>query len=1065
MPAFAFQNRLIDFALEHSRTTFLILLATIAFGLLARISIPIESEPVVELPNFTISVKLEGMSSSDATSLIITPLEQELNELDNIVAISSTAAEGLGLVFVEYPYDADLETALGDVREAVNRARQTFPPTALDPSVDTSSTGDQPILQINLVGLNTPEEILHRTAHALRKRIELLPDIKRVAIQGSRDEYLEILIDPSQLRRYDISSENLLNALARNNRLIPAGTLDSSQGNILLKIPSTVKSELDLYDLPVRSDGNSVVVLGDIATIKRVFKDRENYSHANGNDAISIFVYRRADVHLLNTSNAVKQVVEQYRPTLPPSIMAFYSQDLAMLVGRQISELENNLITSVVLIMMVILLALGFRGSLIVGLAIPVVFLFALLALWLVGLSFNFMVLCGMLMGLGMLVDSVIVVTEDAERKRSKGTPAHEAYRQAAQSMVLPVSGSCLTVIVAVLPILFWPGTEGELLKYIPIAVVLVLFGALLYAFIFAPAFGVWLSKKSGTDQHTNTPERGIESIATGTPAVKGLRRIYLLLLELVVKYPFRTVVLIAVGVGGVFMFHNVKHLGVILFNEHDPQSAHVVIRARGNLSVDEAYSLAREVESEILQIPGIENLNMFVSTGANVGEGLRQQYSHGSATDVISTFYIEMSSAHERVMSGVEILDEIRNRVESFAGLVIDVVPFQSEIIPPKPIVIRLSSFDRPKLESSVWEVLHYLETEVDGLRDFEDTLPRGGLEWKLRVDKASAALYGVDTLAVGLGTQLVTKGVKLGEYKPLDSDFSLDIRLRYPNPDRDISSLDDLEIVTDRGLVPISNFVERIATTKSESVERRNQRYVHTVRVGVDPTKNVNQIVNRIKSGLQLVPLDPDVEIRFLGQAETLEKSLSFYIKGYAIALLLMFILLVLQYDRLYQAVATFVAIVLSTSGVFLGLALLEQPFSAILSGIGLYALAGIVIYNNVVLVAKFNVSKKENPHVDDATLVIYAALHRLKPILLTTGAVIFAVLPLATHNSIDLINRSWTYGSSASAYWVPLAQAILFGIVSAAVFSLVATPALLVIPAKVREFSRKRLGRPVD
>ena len=1061
MPIFAFQNRLIDFAIEHSRTTFLILLAIIAFGLLARLSIPIESEPVVEIPKFNISVKHEGISSNDATSLLIAPLEQELRKLENVIAISSTAAKDIGVVSVEYSFDTDTETALGDVRDAVNRARQQFPTTAEEPVVNTESTGDQPILQINLVGLNTPEDILHNAAYALQKRIEVLPDIKHVVIQGAREEYLEILIDPSQLRRYDISSESLLDALARNNRLIPAGTLDSSQGNILLKIPSIVNSEIDLYDLPVRSSGNSVVVLGDIATIERAFKDREVYSHANGNDAISVFVYRRADAHLPNTSHAVKQAVESYRPTLPPSVMVFYSQDLAALVGRQVSELENNLITSVALIMMVILLTLGFRGSLIVGLAIPVVFLFTLLALWLVGLSFNFMVLCGMLMGLGMLVDSVIVVTEDAERMRRDGIFALEAYRRAAHSMVLPVAGSSLTVIVAVLPILFWPESEGELLKYIPIAVVLVLFGAVLYAFIFAPAIGVWLSKKSTAGRVETSTVGDFESVESELQAVSGLKRLYLRLLEVVVKHPFWTLGLIAICVGWIFMYHNHKNLGVILFSENDPQSAHVYVRARGNSSVEEAYSLAKEVEFEILQIPGIENLNLFVSTGSKPGNGLRQHGIQGSAPDLISTFYIEMASAHERVMSGVEILEEIRDRVEPFAGLVIDVVPFQSEIIPPKPIVIRLSSFDQTELESTVWEVLHYLETEIEGLRDFEDTLPRGGLEWKLTVDKAAAALYGVDTLAVGLATQLVTNGVNLGEYKPRDSDESLDIRVRYPNPERDVSSLDELEIVTDQGLVPVSNFVERVAATKSDSIERRNQRYVHTLRVGVDPTKNVSQIVSRIQTGLQTLPLHRNVDIEYLGQAETLEKSLSFYVKGYAIALLLMFILLVLQYDRLYQAIATFFAIVLSTSGVFLGLALMEQPFSAILSGIGMYALAGIVIYNNVVLVATFNASQKVNPGLDDATLVIHTATRRLKPILLTTSAVIFAVLPLATHNSIDLINRSWIYGSSASAYWVPIAQVILFGIVSAAVLTLIATPAMLVIPEKIREFGRNRLS----
>ena len=1045
------KDRIIDLSLERRRSTLLAMIGIVIFGIVARVSIPVESEPRIEIPFYVITVVHEGISPEDARRLLILPLEIELKAVEGVREITGTGAENMAMVGVEFQTGIDLDVALSDVREAVNRAKPEFPSTTEEPIVEETATTDYPVLQINLVGRNTPEETLYAAARRLRDRIETVGQVQLAALQGHREEFMEILIRPEQLATYQMSVEELYGALTRNNRLIAAGAMDSAQGSVSVKVPSVIESTDDLLDIPVRIEGDTVVTLNDVASVRRTFKDRASYSHANGERSISVFVYRRSGANSIETATAVREVADGFRDRLPVGVNMFYSQDTSQFAAKQIVELQGNIVTALVLVMLVIFPAMGLRSSLLVAGAIPVSFLFALIFLWLFGHSFNFMVMFGMLLGLGMLIDGAIVVTEDAERRITEGETELEAYGAAAKRMFLPVLASTATTLAAFVPLMFWPGVAGAFMGYLPITLLWVLIGALLYALIFAPVLGTTFRRRS---RGIPAPQAGADSMWELDWARLGrFASGYGRLLSLAVRRPLATVTIVIALVLGIFTVHGSRDLGVLFFNENDPTYAQVFVRARGNLDVEEAYRLVAEVEAAVLEVPGIKNLNMFTTTGAGQAQGQRMQYQGGSSADRIGAMFVEMVESSQRDTTGMEVLEEVRRRTQKFGGVIIEVRPFESQITAGKPIALQFSSNERERLVPVVERVREYIVNEVEGLRDIEDTLPVPGIEWQLEVDRAVAGLYGADVSTVGLATQLVTNGAKLGEYRPDDADDALDIRIRYPTEDRGVNELDDLRIVTRNGPVPLSNFVTRRATPRLDTIQRADQEDVHMIRAGVAPGVLPDAKIREIQAWLDNQTFDPEVDIRFRGTTEEQEESIDFLSKAFSFALLLMFALLVTQFNNIYQSFLIMLAIVLSTAGVFLGLVITNQPFSAILSGVGVVSLAGIVVNNNIVLIDTYNVGRRQFPDRDIAELIVLTGLQRLRPVLLTTVTTVIGLLPLASHQSVDFINRKWVSGGELSGYWVPLAQAVVSGLTFATILTLILTPALLVLPSRLK------------
>ncbi len=1041
------KDALINAAVGRTRTTLLLMAMVVLAGVAARWLIPIEANPSIDVPVFMVAVAHEGISPEDATRLLVKPLEVELRTIEGIDEVRAFAYEGMARVVAEFDASYDLDQALLDVREAVDRARPEFPASAEEPLVLEQSASDYPIVQINLVAAPSlgaesavPERLLLSTAEELRDAVKALPDVLDAELQGEREALLEVLIDPTKLEAYGVGTEQLLGTVVRNNRLVAAGSLDTGAGRMAVKVPSVIERAEDLADIPVKADGDAVVTLADVADIRRTFKDRQRYARVNGNDTISINVIKRPNANVVDTVEQAKAAVERLRPTLPRQVSVFYTQDLAPFARSQVTELQGNIVTALMLVMVLVVAAMGLRSAMIVGAGIPVSFLFALIFVWSFGYTFNFMVMFGMLLALGMLIDGAIVVTEYADRKMAEGQAPDDAFRAAAKRMFWPVTASVATTLAAFLPLVFWPGVSGKFMRYLPVTVFFVLTGSLLYALAFAPALGAKFGKAIRRDERTR---RTLVLLEEGDPRqLGGFTGAYARLLGFTSAHAGITMLATVLVLVGTFVAYGQYGRGMSFFSDSDASYARVSVRARGNLSANEIYALVSEVEERILAIPGIKDAN----TQTNLGGG----GATGSA-DTVGDIFIEMHEQNERELTGMEILERTRRATADLAGIAVEVQKMEDGPPVGKPIQIQFTAYQQELLEPVVAQVREYIDANVAGLRDVEDTRSLPGVEWRLAVDRAQAALYGADVALVGTAVQLVTNGVMVGEYRPDDATDAVDIRVRFPAADRGLGALDRLTIATAGGHVPISNFVRREAAPNVDAIERVDGRMAQFIRADVAPGVLADSKVREIQAWLDQADLDQRVDISFRGANEEQADSIAFIIVALAMSLLLMFVLLVTQFNSFYQSALILAAVVMSTAGVLLGLLITNSPFSAVLTGVGVVALAGIVVNNNIVLIDTYNDIRRRHPELDHVSLIVRTGAQRLRPVLLTTVTTVFGLLPLASHLSIDFINRTVIYGGQVSGFWVPLAQAIVAGLTFATLLTLVATPALLALPHK--------------
>lgn len=1030
----------LSIAISRFRTTICVMLFIFLAGIMARVMMPIESAPKVNVPWVYVGLFQEGISPEDAVRLLVRPTEQELRNLDGVVEIIATSRENAATVFVEFDTDKDIDKAVTDVREAIDRARSEFPEDAQEPVVSEVSAQPFPTIVVTLSGDDVQERLLFNTAQRLKRSIENFSDVLDVNMAGHREEVAEAVIDPNKLEFYGITSGDLVNALRGNNLLVPAGEIDTGKGRFSVKVPGLVETVKDVYQLPLKASSEGVVTLGDVADIRRTFKDRKGFTRIDGKGAIALEVRKRTDANEIRVAEAVRQFMSKEIDRIPEGIEVNYIFDQSKFSRQLVGELQGNILTAMMLVMTVVVAALGLRSGLLVGLGIPFSLLVGTIVCRQLGYSFNFMVLFGMLLALGMLIDGCLVVTEFADRKMAEGEDSRTAYQTAVKRMFWPVVSSTGTTLAAFAPILFWPGVPGDFMGYLPVTVFAVLIGSLFYALLFAPAIGAYVGSASGK----GTAVVNDDDIPDMTHLGRGAQA-YASVLEFVVSRPFKIAGISFLSLFLIFDIYGRFGAGVEFFTDSEEPYGSVIVRAQGNYSVDEIEPLVLDVEKAVLAVPGV--LRVYTNSGYAGLSGNRD-----GSKDEVASMLVELVPFKDRELSSLDTFALIRERTSHFPGIY--VAADQLESGPPvgKPINLELSSRNSEKLRQVTRQLREYLET-VPGLRDIEDTLPLPGIEWELEVDRAEAALYGLDVLQVGYSVQLVTNGMLLGEYRPDDSDEEVDIRIRFPSEDRGISALQELRINTPMGPVPITQFVKQVPRPKVDSIQRVDGVEVKNVKAAVEEGVLADAKVKELQAWLKRADLDPEVIVNFRGANEEQAESAAFLGVAFLMALFLMFILLVAQFNSFYQALLVLSAVIMSTAGVLLGLTLTQETFSVIMTGVGIVALAGIVVNNNIVLIDTYNHLRDVLPEYSPPKLVVMAGAQRLRPVILTTATTVLGLLPIAMHTSIDLFGRSVEVGGAVASMWVPLASAIVYGLIFSTVLTLIVTPAMLLLPYQFR------------
>lgn len=1037
--------KVIDSAIARSRTVMMSLGVILVAGILTYVGAPKEAEPDIEIPIIYISMTHDGISPEDAERLLVRPVEQEVRSIEGIDEMTASAYEGGANVQLEFDAGTDTEAALQDVRAKVDIAKAKLPAETEEPTVsEVKFSRFDPMLVLNLAGA-VPERTLARIARDLKEKIEAINGVLEVNLVGVREELMEVIVDPRAMESYGLDQVQILSLVDRNNRLVAAGALQTSEGRFPVKVPGVFETAEDILGMPIKTSGDRVVHFRDVAEVRRTYKDAESYARLNGQRALAIEVVQRNGANVIGTIDEVKALLAEERRYWPENIEVVASRDKSNDVNTMLTDLQNSVIAAVLLVFIVIIGILGFRSAALVGIAVPGSFLLGILALVATGVSINMMVLYGLIMAVGLLVDGAIVVTELADRRMAEGDSRRKAYSAAARRMAWPIIASTCTTLAAFVPLAFWPGIPGEFMKFLPITLIAVLSASLLMALVFVPTLGSIFGKTGALSEQTihnlTAAERGDLSTVTGITGS------YVRFLRTALKRPMMNVLAVTAILIVIYTAFGTFGRGVEMFPDVEPEFASVDIRARGDLSTDEKDLLVRQVEAFIIGSDEMESV--YAKTGAS---------GQGAAEDQIGSISLNFVDWDERRPSS-EILQEIRDSVSGLAGINVEARKPQNGPQQGKPISIELSSRFPALLEETVATVRSALAS-IDGVINVEDTRPLPGIEWQIDVDRAEAARFGADITLVGNMIQLVTNGIKVGEYRPDDADDEIDIRVRYPYDDRSLAQIDELRIPTSSGLVPISNFVERVPAQKVSTIQRTDMRRTMKVEADVDAGYLDSQIVAEMIELLPTLGIDPQVEVSFRGGSEDQAEGLAFLVKAMLIALAVMAIILVTQFNSIFQAALILTAVVFSTGGVFLGHMIMDKPFGVIMSGIGVITLAGIVVNNNIVFIDTYNVLRSRGEDAFNAILRTCAV--RLRPVLLTTVTTILGLLPMVLGVNIDLIAREVSIGAPSSQWWTQLSSSVAGGLAFATILTLLLTPSLLMVQANVSAYLAERRTR---
>ncbi|EED35209.1 acriflavin resistance protein [Luminiphilus syltensis NOR5-1B] len=1024
---------LINAAFSRTRLVILALLAILLAGAQAYTSIPKEAEPDVTIPTIYVSLVHEGISPKDAERLLLRPMEQELRAIPGLEEIRSVGSQGHASLTLEFDAGFDPDEALRDVREKVDVAKSELPSETEEPRVQEINPALFPVLTVALSG-SLPERELLARARTLRDALEGISSVLEVDIAGDRESVVDIIVDPHRLQAYDLSFDEVLTRVRRNNRLVAAGAVESEAGNISVQVPGVIESYSDVQRLPLKVDGEQVVTFGDVGSIYRTFKDPNGFARVNGEPAIALEVKKRVGANIIETVEEARQIIGQHLTDWEGDLQADYLQDKSKQTRDMLGDLQNNVISAIFLVMVVAIIALGPRPALLVGVAIPGSFLAGILAISALGYTLNIVVLFSLILVVGMLVDGAIITVELADRRLSRGMDGKTAYAGAAKRMAWPIIASTATTLAVFVPLLFWPGIVGEFMKYLPATVIVTLGASLFMALVFVPVLGGLLtSRLSG--KSTSEPPVGNDLEDDDLEVVNEDDRYYRVLKRLLL-HPGKTLMGAMAFLIGTYIAYGSLGNGLEFFPEVEPETAQVQVRARGNLSVYERDAIVREVEQRLIGLPGVKSL--YTRT---YGKGGVVQ---NRAEDVIGTLQLIFTEWDQR-RPAKAIIAEVRKRTADLPGIVLQVQEAASGPTAGKPIEVEVSSPNPRRLASAIEEI-RLAMNHVGGFVDVEDSRPLEGVEWRLRVDREQAARVGADIALLGEAVQLTTNGILLGEYRPEDVDDSVDIRIRFPFRERTIERLQSLHVPTENGQVPVKNFVDFEASQPTGAINRVNGQRIMAVKANVDTGLLPDTQTRLLSAQLDTTEIPEGVLVRFKGEDKDLQESIGFLLGAFAVAIVLMLAALVAQFNSFYQAFVVLSAIVFSTAGVLLGLLVTGNPFGVVMGGIGVIALAGIVVNNNIVLIDTYNRHRAQG--IDPQTAILQTALQRRRPVLLTALTTILGVMPMVIGLNADLAGRELSFGAPSTQWWKGLASAIAGGLTFATVLTLVLTPCLLML-----------------
>ncbi len=1021
-----------DTAIRNRTTVGVLIILIAVFGTYSYVTLPRESFPDVPIPYVLVTTSYEGVSPEDIESSVTIKIEKELAGLKGVKEISSASAEGLSTVVIEFLPDVNIDDAMQYVRDKVDLAKGELPDDAEEPTLIEINVADFPILLVNLSGDISPVR-LKVVADDLEEVIETIPGVLNCDVLGALEREIRLEVDQDKLSVYGLSIPEIMNLIPAENVNISAGGLETPGTKFNVRVPAEFVEPDEVDELVIAVRDGRPIYLTDVAEVRDTFKDRTGLSRLDGAETITLAVQKRLGENIIFIAEAVKMVLKEAERRVPAGVRFDITLDQSKDIHMMVSDLENNLLSGLILVTAVLLLALGWRPALIVAFAIPMSMLLSVTILQARGYTLNMVVLFALIMALGMLVDNAIVIVENIYRHFQLSGKRVQAAMTGTSEVAWPVITSTATTVVAFTPLIFWPGLMGGFMKWLPITLIVTLISSLFVAMIISPTMSsAFVSVRERTGRRESWIVRGYRG-----------------LLETALQHRFTTLSLVVLLLVGLGTLYAKKGHGVELFPDFDPYRGSVNIRFPQGTNIYETDRLARLVEQRLA--PYATDLeHVITNVGSGGGGGPLGGGGVGShLADITLTFH----EFELRPRPSAAAIAEIRRALTDLAGAEIRVE--KQEEGPPTgaAVTVRFIGEDFRKLED-LSEQAKQLIANVPGLVNLRSDHEAARPELAFRVDRHRAMLLGVNTAIVGNFLKTAVFGTKVSTYRQFNDEYDITVRLPVSQRE-DIDDLFRLHVPNAQGqAIPLSSLGEFEYTGGFGTIRRIDQKRVVTLTADAEGRLSTDVLAD-VQQRLQQIALSPGYQIRYAGEKEEQDEAQAFLSKAFVIALFLIVLILVAQFNTLTVPLIIMTTVVLSLIGVLAGLLICRMPFGIIMTGVGVISLAGVVVNNAIVLLDYTRLLQRRGLDLIAAT--VQAGVTRLRPVLLTAITTILGLIPMAVGISYDFHKMAWVTKSESSQWWSSMAIAVIFGLAFATLLTLVVLPTLYVTLSRVTQ----RLG----
>ncbi|GAA5521860.1 efflux RND transporter permease subunit [Aliifodinibius salicampi] len=1101
-----------SFSIDNRISVLVLVLLVAIMGVNSYLTIPKEASPDITVPNVMVITTYPGVSPEDMEGLVTRKLEDELSGISDIKQMGSSSAEGYSNINMEFNADVDINEALQKVREKVDLAKPELPSEAEDPIIQEINFSEFPIMQVNLSGQYGLVQ-LKEIAEDLQDQIETIPSVLEVNLAGGLEREVKVDVNLPKLKYYGLTFTDLVTAIQEENVTVPGGNIDVGIKKFLLRVPGEFKSVEPIEDIVIDAPDDHPIYLRDVAEVNFGFKERETYAELNSNPVISLSVVKRSGENILETSSAVKSLLEEELPTLPPTTHYEITSDQSDNINAMVSSLENNIISGLLLVVGILLFFLGVRNASFVGIAIPMSMFLSFIVISAVGMTMNMIVLFSLILALGMLVDNAIVVVENIYRYLEEGYDNFTAAKKGTGEVAIPIISGTLTTLAAFFPLLFWPGITGEFMSFLPQTLIITLSSSLFVALIINPVLCALFMNldqedKSDRPKMTSKGKRFMAGAAallllvgllsnflTWTMLFIGATLLYLLnrfvlspvgdwwqregLDKVLDKYEKtlrwslhhgKTVLGISVLVLiSSFVVFGLFNSGIEFFPESiPPAQAYVQVEAPVGTNVDFTKSVIDELTQKVPNIPNSEDVESVLSTSGSAITA-NPMASQGNSTH-LGTIVLNFVDYQQRTGTTFNAIEYARsNFSEGIAGAEVTVEKPQNGPPTGKPINLEISGKEMPELERISEEVMNRLENDpvygkLDGLeRDLSEARP----EIQINVNREKAAMFGLSTQQIGNTIRQAVNGVEASQYRDGKEEYEVTVRLDEQFRDN-LSVLDDLTIVEEGRQIPLSSVASWEIGEGFGSITHIEQERVITVMADVRSNYNANAVLQEVQTTLDDYlsnELPAGYNANWTGQQEDQQEAIDFLSMAFLIALFLIAFILISQFNSVSKPFIVMTSVIMSTAGVFYGLVIFQMPFVIIMTGIGIISLAGVVVNNAIVMIDYIDILRRRDKMPLFEALVRGGKV-RFRPVILTALTTTLGLVPLAIGFNLDFIvltnspvefftnlGEYLYWGGEQAAWWAPMAIAVINGLIFATFLTLILVPVLYYLFEKGR------------